>query len=345
MAARCDVKHPRDLEGCPRTRGAAPMASTEFAAVRAEPAQAPLDGFPHWTAVRGCAAGPLRRRPRRLDRRLRDPGSARAGDRLDLRRPRLSSRSAGPRGRSSSSPSTGCRSSRCSPSTTSTRGAADSIGIGVHETPMIDFDKFRLLRRDADRMAPGAALRARRRALVRRRLHPRLHLLLHRPVRHRGRALGARPARLPAVRQAPRDARDRGSGDLHRLSPRRRPGWPASRASSTASTGPRRRAGNTSTSAPPGSSPTARARSTRSPPSPPSTPPSSPSSRCSSGAGCGPPCRPLLALYPLAMGLTLMATGEHYFFDVVLGWGYAGLVMLGWSRWERRRAKSAPEPT
>ncbi len=34
--------------------------------------------------------------------------------------------------------------------------------------------------------------------------------------------------------------------------------------------------------------------------------------------------RPLLALYPLAMGLTLMATGEHYFFDVLLGWIYAG---------------------
>jgi hypothetical protein len=46
--------------------------------------------------------------------------------------------------------------------------------------------------------------------------------------------------------------------------------------------------------------------------------------------------RPLLALYPLAMGLTLMATGEHYFFDVALGWGYAGLVMAGWSYWEAR---------
>jgi PAP2 superfamily len=48
--------------------------------------------------------------------------------------------------------------------------------------------------------------------------------------------------------------------------------------------------------------------------------------------------RPLLALYPLAMGLTLMATGEHYFFDVLLGWLYAGGVMLAWARWERRRA-------
>jgi hypothetical protein len=51
--------------------------------------------------------------------------------------------------------------------------------------------------------------------------------------------------------------------------------------------------------------------------------------------------RPLLLLYPAAMGLTLMATGEHYFFDVLLGWVYAGAVMVGWSAWERRRAGRA----
>ncbi|HVD85835.1 MAG TPA: phosphatase PAP2 family protein [Solirubrobacterales bacterium] len=50
-----------------------------------------------------------------------------------------------------------------------------------------------------------------------------------------------------------------------------------------------------------------------------------------------PALRPLVALYPLAMGLTLMATGEHYFFDVLLGWIYAGSVMAGWAWWERRR--------
>ena len=49
--------------------------------------------------------------------------------------------------------------------------------------------------------------------------------------------------------------------------------------------------------------------------------------------------RPLLALYPLAMGLTLVATGEHYFFDVLLGWIYAGAVMAGWGLWERRRGQ------
>jgi membrane-associated phospholipid phosphatase len=48
--------------------------------------------------------------------------------------------------------------------------------------------------------------------------------------------------------------------------------------------------------------------------------------------------RPLLLLYPLAMGVALIATGEHYFFDVLLGWLYAGAVMAGWGWWERRRA-------
>jgi hypothetical protein len=48
--------------------------------------------------------------------------------------------------------------------------------------------------------------------------------------------------------------------------------------------------------------------------------------------------RPLLLLYPAAMGVTLMATGEHYFFDVLLGWIYTGGVMVAWSAWERARA-------
>jgi PAP2 superfamily len=51
--------------------------------------------------------------------------------------------------------------------------------------------------------------------------------------------------------------------------------------------------------------------------------------------------RPLLLLYPAAMGLTLMATGEHYFFDVLAGWLYAGTVMLAWGAWERRRGTAA----
>jgi hypothetical protein len=52
--------------------------------------------------------------------------------------------------------------------------------------------------------------------------------------------------------------------------------------------------------------------------------------------------RPLLAAYPLAMAFTLVATGEHYVFDVFLGWSYAGAVMAGWAWWERRRQARVP---
>jgi membrane-associated phospholipid phosphatase len=34
-----------------------------------------------------------------------------------------------------------------------------------------------------------------------------------------------------------------------------------------------------------------------------------------------------------------MATGEHYFFDVLVGWIYAGGVMAAWAWWERRRER------
>ncbi len=50
-----------------------------------------------------------------------------------------------------------------------------------------------------------------------------------------------------------------------------------------------------------------------------------------------PSLRPLLALYPVAMGFTLMATGEHWAVDLLLGVLYAGVVMAGWNWWERRR--------
>ncbi|HEV7771517.1 MAG TPA: phosphatase PAP2 family protein [Solirubrobacterales bacterium] len=57
-----------------------------------------------------------------------------------------------------------------------------------------------------------------------------------------------------------------------------------------------------------------------------------------------PGLRPLLALYPLAMGLTLMATGEHYFFDVLLGCLYAGGVMAAWTWLERRLPEGVLSP-
>jgi PAP2 superfamily len=52
--------------------------------------------------------------------------------------------------------------------------------------------------------------------------------------------------------------------------------------------------------------------------------------------------RPLLLLYPLAMAFTLVSTGEHYVFDVLLGFLYAGLVMGAWSWVEAQRRLRAP---
>jgi membrane-associated phospholipid phosphatase len=40
----------------------------------------------------------------------------------------------------------------------------------------------------------------------------------------------------------------------------------------------------------------------------------------------------LLAVYAVAMGLTLVYAGEHYVIDVLLGWAYAGLAVLAVSR-------------
>jgi membrane-associated phospholipid phosphatase len=48
--------------------------------------------------------------------------------------------------------------------------------------------------------------------------------------------------------------------------------------------------------------------------------------------------RYLLALYPLAMGFSLVYLGEHYVIDVVAGYGYAIGVYAAVSWWERRRA-------
>ena len=58
-----------------------------------------------------------------------------------------------------------------------------------------------------------------------------------------------------------------------------------------------------------------------------------------------PRLRPLLLLYPIAMSFTLIATGEHYLFDIVLGWIYAGAVMAAWGWWERRRGQTMSTPS
>lgn len=53
------------------------------------------------------------------------------------------------------------------------------------------------------------------------------------------------------------------------------------------------------------------------------------------------PWRWLLALYPLAMSVTLVYYAEHYVIDIVAGAALAALVMVGCSWWERRRARAA----
>jgi membrane-associated phospholipid phosphatase len=61
--------------------------------------------------------------------------------------------------------------------------------------------------------------------------------------------------------------------------------------------------------------------------------------------------RPLLAVYPLAMGFTLVYTGEHYVFDVLLGWLYtvvavlaARALMRAWQARRERRLASSGAP-
>jgi hypothetical protein len=48
--------------------------------------------------------------------------------------------------------------------------------------------------------------------------------------------------------------------------------------------------------------------------------------------------RPLLALYPALMGFTLVAIGEHYVIDIILGVAYALVVNAAWNAIERRLA-------
>lgn len=54
--------------------------------------------------------------------------------------------------------------------------------------------------------------------------------------------------------------------------------------------------------------------------------------------------RPILVLYPLGMAVTLVAGGEHYVFDILLGWAYVVAVEVFWTRRERRRRFVEPGP-
>lgn len=61
------------------------------------------------------------------------------------------------------------------------------------------------------------------------------------------------------------------------------------------------------------------------------------------------PLRVVLAAYPLAMGFALVYAGEHYGADVLLGWLYVALVMAGvaWCErcWRTRRATKEEQET
>ena len=49
--------------------------------------------------------------------------------------------------------------------------------------------------------------------------------------------------------------------------------------------------------------------------------------------------RYLLALYPMAMGFTLVYTGEHYVLDLAAGVFYALTIHFALNRWEARRRR------
>ena len=53
--------------------------------------------------------------------------------------------------------------------------------------------------------------------------------------------------------------------------------------------------------------------------------------------------RALLATYALAMGVTLVYTGEHYVIDVLVGWAYAGLSLVAMRAFWRSRANAVSE--
>ena len=53
--------------------------------------------------------------------------------------------------------------------------------------------------------------------------------------------------------------------------------------------------------------------------------------------------RPLLAAYPIGMGLSLIYLGEHYLIDILLGWAYAAVAVYAVNRAFERRAQPSAD--
>ena len=63
---------------------------------------------------------------------------------------------------------------------------------------------------------------------------------------------------------------------------------------------------------------------------------------CSSGGSCRGGSRPLLALYPIAMALALVYSGEHYVVDCLAGWVYAVVAFARRQRSLRSPGSASP---
>ena len=199
------------------------MTATDLASVRDE--EAADSGFGHWVAVR---RGVLvlyflalvlwsAHYGIPVQRELVIPGPAARS---------LAPRSAGRRGKSSSWCSTGCRSSRSCGRYDLTRGAADSLGIGVHVDaddrlrPLLFFGEVPTVWLQEHLYEPASCSGGTSPSPS---IYTSYFIV---PFVLAGVALGARPARLPALHPAAGDAGARRPRHLHRSSRRRRPGWP-----------------------------------------------------------------------------------------------------------------------
>ena len=222
-----------------------------------------------------------------------------------------------------------------------TRGAADSLGIGVHVHPMIDFDRFVFFGEtptewlQAHLYDPGSSTGG---TSPSRSSTPPTSSSPSRSPASSGCATGSPSCASPGAWSRSPLA---GARHLHRLPGGAALDGGAKWACSTESTGPPRKAGRCSAVGTAGLFSKGQASVNLV-----AAVPSLHSAFTALVAmflwgRVRPRLRPLLALYPLAMGLTLIATGEHYFFDVLLGWLYAGAVMAAWAWWERRRAQQA----